>query len=74
MKSLTGKLENWILVEDQGLTIVFGYIYGDQKRRFVNGVHMYTSPVHTPVSQIKEGNVIKTLNSQYLLGKKATEN
>lgn len=70
----TGKLENWILLEDQGLLVVFGSIYGDQKKRFANGVHMYTSPVYTPASEIKEGNVIQTLNSRYLLGKKAIEN
>ena len=71
---MTGKLENWVLVEDQGVLIVFGSIYGDQKTRFANGVHMFTSNVLTSVSKIKEGNVIQTLNSRYLLGKKAIEN
>ena len=62
-----GLLDNWY---------PFGYgiageIYDDKDKRFDDGTTIRTSTVQGDMTNLKEGDVIQTLNSRYLLGKKA---
>ena len=61
---VTATLEDW-RVEQTYLGLIFwGKIYGDTKRRFVNGTTIHTSLV----LRVEDGKVY-TLNSVYKLGK-----
>lgn len=68
MEEVTGRLEAWH-TDNVFPTIIWGYIYGDSKRRFTDGARIHTSHVITSVEQWKDGAFITTLNSTYLLGK-----
>lgn len=61
---ITGKLDNWTLVGG----VIWGEIYNDKLHRWRNGYLIHTSTVVSSPVDIKEGNVISTLNSRYLLG------
>lgn len=63
--SITGTLENWWY--DKGWMCFRGNLYGDTRGRWVDGQHIYTS--HCPMPEAKEGDIIKTMNSFYLLGR-----
>jgi hypothetical protein len=63
-------LENWTVVRQGSSTIGYGKIYGDDKNRFKNGDDIITSSVVTSGPYV-EGNIIKTRNTNYLLGKRA---
>jgi hypothetical protein len=67
LSEVTGRLENWWY--DATNHVFWGYLYDDVKDRWRDGVHIHTSMCHAP--DAKEGDVIKTRNSTYLLGKKA---
>ena len=61
-----GVLENWFL----GAGIVHGKIYNDRKKRFLDGRSIHTSKIlEASDTQLKEGSIIETLHSVYLLGK-----
>ena len=62
----TGRLEDWAYVGG----VIYGSIFGDKLKRFHDGAEIHTSPVASPVKDLKEGNVIQTRGSTYLLGKK----
>ena len=64
----TATLEDWYII---GLTI-YGRCYGDRKHRFHPGVLVHTSiiPALKFFQDFKEGDIVQTLNSRYLLGKK----
>ena len=66
MSRCDGQLEDWFL--QQGM--VYGRIFADRKCRFPDGFFLHTSEVleasHKP---LKEGAIIETCNSVYLLGK-----
>ncbi|MAZ17925.1 MAG: hypothetical protein CL535_16545 [Ahrensia sp.] len=62
----TATLERWSFAHGY----YFGAIYGDKKERFADG-----SVVRTSLNKSKpgkEGDIITTSNSRYLLGKPAT--
>lgn len=65
MKEVTGTLEDWIFVSGY----YFGRVFGDTKGRFADGAQIRTS--HTKSPPGKEGDIIVTRNSRYLLGKPA---
>lgn len=68
---ITGRLENWAY-NSKSNTIV-GEIYNDANGRFRDGSQIQTSrlkPMSVQVSTPKEGVVMETLNSSYLLGKR----
>ncbi len=67
MNEVTGRLDSWY---------PFGYgiagaIHGDKDKRFVDGTTIRTSTVQGDMTNLKEGDVIQTINSKYLLGTKA---
>lgn len=67
----TGRIENWAYNRKQN--IIIGEIYDDKEGRFEDGVVISTSrlkPMSMQVSKPKEGVVISTMNSTYLLGAK----
>jgi hypothetical protein len=71
-QKVTGRLENWIY--DPLWNVVWGNVYDDARKRFRDGEWIHTSDI--PVTRVgrtgdvlKEGDIIKTLNSKYLLGK-----
>lgn len=69
MTDYTAKLEDWY-VDISGS--ICGNIYGDSKDRFKDGSPIktsYTLPMSMQVSSPKEGIIIFTRNSSYLLGK-----
>ena len=67
-QKITGRLENW---QRQQATkkefIVWGYIYDDRAKRWADGEVIHTSGIKN--RQIKEGDIVTTRNSTYLLGK-----
>lgn len=73
MVEITGRLENWFY--DPLFHCIWGNIYEDIHNRWTEGQKIHTSHIKTgdrinlkenpPV----EGQIIKTLNSTYLLGK-----
>jgi len=68
---LTGRLDNWVY--DHHYQIVWGNINDDIHGRFPDGKYIHTSSITSPDGDIKEGGVIATLNSHYLLGKPLLE-
>ena len=64
MDDLTGRIENWILVGN----IIWGQIHDDKRKRWKDGHAVQTSSITSDLSEIKEGAVIITANSKYLLG------
>ena len=64
----TARLENWLLVMlTKKTAIIYGECYEDEKGRFPDGSFIHTSKVIP--KKYKEGDVVETLNSTYLLGK-----
>lgn len=71
MSNITGRLENWAY-NAKSNTLV-GEIYDDVNGRFPDGSQIQTSrlkPMSMQVTSPKEGAVMATLNSSYLLGKR----
>lgn len=62
---ITAVLQEWWF--DDYNHVFWGIVIGDIKGRFVDGAYIHTSSCHNPDAQ--EGDVIKTRNSTYLLGK-----
>ena len=60
------ELRFWTTFERHGFVLAGGKIFGDKKGRWPDGHMIQTSPLQTP-SAAKEGRVIATLNSHYLL-------
>jgi len=62
----TGRLEGWLYQNG----VIWARIYDDKLKRFFDGTEISTSPVVSPAKDRKEGKVIQTRGSTYLLGKK----
>ncbi len=61
-----GRLESWSVAYNS----VIGNIYYDSKDRFYDGALIRTSKVQEPaLEELKEGDVVETRNSKYVLGK-----
>ena len=71
MRNITGRIENWVYDEYRG--IIIGDLYDDINNRWEDGQKISTSrllPMSLQAhSSPKEGGVVNTLNSTYLLGK-----
>jgi len=66
---LTGRLENWY-VDVFGQDVIWGEIHDDIRGRWRDGHYVHTSSIPgLDKLELKEGAVIHTLNSVYLLGK-----
>ena len=65
----TGRLENWQYSKTNN--IIYGEIYDDVRGRWVDGTPIHTSNIPNGRRGVdfKEGEIIYTLNSTYLLGK-----
>lgn len=71
----TARLENWLIDNKSGCLI--GDIYEDTQKRWLDGTKIKTSrilPMSVQSQVAKEGAVIFTKNSSYLLGKKKDKN
>lgn len=64
---IDGVLNNWEKVQINGAICVVGDIFNDIKGRFKDGDNIRTSAV-TGSTNFKQGLVIQTRNSKYLLG------
>ena len=65
---ITGKLENWYMEQvTRKEFIIWGHLSGDSKGRWPDGRWIHTSGVKN--RRIKEGDIVRTRNSTYLLGK-----
>jgi len=62
----TGRLEGWLYMNG----VIWGQIYDDKLKRFRDGTEIHTSTVASPAKDRKEGKIIRTRNSAYLLSKK----
>jgi hypothetical protein len=60
------ELRFWTTFEQHGFVLAAGKIFGDRKGRWPDGHMIQTSPLQTP-SAAKDGRIIATLNSHYLL-------
>jgi len=71
---VTGRLENWfpVAAHTEGHIVVWGEIYDDVHERWLDGHQVRTS--YFPERPLKEGDLIKTLNSLYLLGQPIVAN
>lgn len=64
-------LTDWVIGHDGAGAILLGTILEDRKGRFVDGRPVHTSYLQTGAKGIVEGAVVRTLNTRYLLGRKA---
>ena len=64
----TARLEYWSY--DKVWHVFNGHIFDDVRMRFPDGSYIHTS--HCVEPDAKEGDIIHTLNSTYLLGKPAS--
>jgi hypothetical protein len=70
-------LHDWIFIEwpdYDGVYVIAGVVTGDRKGRFPHGRGIHTSMILTPVDRIREGSVVQTLNTRYLLGEARRRN
>ena len=70
-QGVTGILENW-MVTPYNPGKVSGDLYGDSRSRFADGTFVTTSALK-PDQVLKQGSVIQTANSSYLLGTPSLE-
>ena len=67
-KEITGRLENWSY--DEFYNVIWGNIYNDVNNRFADGTNIHTSDILGGRNTVfNEGDIVKTLNSRYQLGK-----
>jgi hypothetical protein len=60
------ELRDWAVQRSEGFATLVGRVFGDKKRRWPDGRLIQSSPLLTPLAA-REGNVVATLNSHYLL-------
>lgn len=60
------ELRDWAVQRFEGFATLVGRVFGDKKKRWPDGRLVQTSPLLAPRSA-KQGNVVATLNSHYLL-------
>jgi len=64
---ITGRIENWTRVQVTAKEfVIYGNLYEDSKERFEDGTPIKTSGIKN--TALKEGDVVTTRNSKYLLG------
>lgn len=74
---ITGHLEGWSVEQvNKQAYILWGFLYNDVVKRWPDGTMIHTSLIRSrdyPVSKLKKGSVVKTLNSTYELGDRIKE-
>lgn len=69
----TGRLENWYIQQvTKKEFVIWGNIYEDKADRFFDGCHIHTSGIKN--QHVKSGDIVKTRNSAYLLGRQGDIN
>lgn len=70
-EAVTGTLEGWFVDSTtfKGYNVLRGHLINDIRKRWYEGCVIRTSAVQTKLEDIKEGAIIETENSLYLLGK-----
>ncbi len=70
MDKVTGRLERWHvgMYDEGGEVVIWGDVYEDVHGRFNDGTYIHTSGIKA--GAFKEGDVVTTRNSTYLLGTK----
>ena len=63
-------LEGWDI---HGIRLA-GRIYDDKRGQYPDGEMIYTNTIKTSISEVKEGAVVRTRRSNYLLGKRHVPN
>lgn len=65
---VTGRLEKWYVNTHptNGTMHICGLLFDDVRKRWRNGEYIFTS--YFPIRDVKEGDIVKTKNSVYLLG------
>lgn len=63
-QKVTARLEGWSY--DPLYKVFWGWIFGDIHKRWPDNTYIHTS--HCPLHDAKKGDVVKTLNNDYLLG------
>lgn len=67
-EQVTGTLENWFRQQVSNKEfILYGSIFGDIHERFPDGYEIHTSGIKN--IEIQEGDIVRTRNSTYKLGK-----
>ena len=71
---IDAKLHDWMLFRNTkaDVTVLVGRISGDKKKRYTSGTLIMTSPIHAG-QVVREGSIIRTQNSVYLLGNPNTQ-
>lgn len=71
MSKYDARLEDWYTYKIRGFTVLMGRVYEDSARRFRDGEDIYTSKIQS--ATFKEGEIVRTMNTRYLLGKQLKE-
>lgn len=70
---ITGLINDWYIVTSKRKNLIRGSVYHDIRNRWPDGMLILTSEVTTNKEELKEGTVVETLNSRYLLGISASD-
>lgn len=65
----TGRIENWHLCSFAGGYWLEGNVHEDARGRFPDGAYFHTSGIVGDHADLKEGSVVQTVYSIYILGK-----
>lgn len=65
-------LINWIVTDRDGTRTISGMVKKDGKGRFSDGTRIRTSPLKTAQRDIRQGSIVETRNTRYLLMSPAT--
>lgn len=69
LPTLTGRLEKWSI--DDHYPMIWGQIYGDNRKRWPDGTMIHTSAIpNLSKLSLLPGDLVDTLNSTYLLGER----
>lgn len=71
-QEIHGTIEQWHREQTSRKEfIIYGYVYGDTKGRFPDGTYIHTSGIKN--RKLTKGDIVKTRNSVYKLGKEGLE-
>ena len=73
MPEIRGRLERWqVVYKDAGFQI-FGQLFDDSLGTFPDDTYFHTTMIQTPIEDIISGNVVQSIDHQYLLGEQSSE-
>ena len=72
MKEVNARLEQWTKsATHEGQFVIWGDINGDTQGRWMDGTRIHTSGIKD--REVKEGDIVETRNSVYLLGQQRVD-